>query len=762
MPLIHDYAYSYSTSTSGTTLACDVPDAANGDLLLAILSSDTGTPTWSCSGWVQHFSLSNSTGLAVMRRIASSEPASYTFTSSVAETLNAMIVCIKDVDTTTPIQAYANANRASHNTAFPTSTSIRDNSLILFAHGHGSTAVQPSVLEGPVSQVISKDGSAHADGLAWTIQASAGTTPNDVLSSVTGTTYNGKLVTIVINPPSGGAVEVPAYCSGDDSSYVDPLHGITAFRGNTAPAGTAATYFTGGNIAGKSIASATATARTDQGINTFRTALGGSSPTNRTWAGLALNLSAGNVITNGANNNFLCHVRPYLPVDIQTLEGVGLGRGVAMGMYSSAGNWKAWHVHGANTPFDMNRAPVVINSGASTAAGGAVGTLNANSIEGFGFFESGFNVSADMTWTMLWMLGTVTIAGGNAAGPVTIPEIGNIVGFWKERWSALQQGSNQLLLLQAVQFGNGGTNPINLDISAAAIEFPQQYTVGESYNYNSIDDVVGATFYTGASDVMDLRSSVFASKSKFHWRWHASSNGSATVETEGMQVIGGGDVVLCAAIPMVGVSFADCLTITQNACAMTTCALTDSKVISAALGDMDNIVDCAFASSGTGHAIEVGGSAATISLSGNTFTGYAASNGSTGNEAIFVNIATGTVTLNIVGGGSTPSIRTAGATVVVQNAVPVTVTVKDINTGALIENARVLIEKVSDGSDILTGLTNASGVATTSYAFTGNVAVTGKVRRATSAYGALYKSAPVSGTITSAGLDITILLIPDE
>lgn len=101
------------------------------------------------------------------------------------------------------------------------------------------------------------------------------------------------------------------------------------------------------------------------------------------------------------------------------------------------------------------------------------------------------------------------------------------------------------------------------------------------------------------------------------------------------------------------------------------------------------------------------------------------------------------------------------------DTVPVTVTVKNVNTGAAIENARVLIEATGTGGpatagdDILTGLTNSSGVLTGTTEHVGQV-VTGKVRRASVAYGTLYKTAPISATIGSSGLDITVLLIPDE
>ena len=96
--------------------------------------------------------------------------------------------------------------------------------------------------------------------------------------------------------------------------------------------------------------------------------------------------------------------------------------------------------------------------------------------------------------------------------------------------------------------------------------------------------------------------------------------------------------------------------------------------VTSAASNLSNLQRNTFVSTGTGHGLEITGSAGSYTLVGNQFSGYAASNGSTGNEAVYVNISTGTVTLNITSGGSTPSIRTAGATVVVNSNVSVTLT----------------------------------------------------------------------------------------
>lgn len=279
MPAIRDWVWTYHSSTTGTSITVDVPRHQPGDLLLAVLSTDTGTQTWSCSGWTILFSYTNTTNLAVAYKIASdSEPPSYTFTYTTAETANASMFSIMDVDTESPIAGYQRINFNANRLAMPQVSVSRPNSLVIYIATHGSTAVQPSIIEGPVTFVYSNDGSAHADAVSWGFVFSGSSTPNNVYCTVSGATYNGVLATVVINPPSSGAQVIPPACAEDNCIYVDPIHGTTAFRGNTAFAGTATTYWTS-PLAGRTLANATVTARTDYGINSFRSCGGMSGPT---------------------------------------------------------------------------------------------------------------------------------------------------------------------------------------------------------------------------------------------------------------------------------------------------------------------------------------------------------------------------------------------------------------------------------------------------------------------------------------------------
>jgi hypothetical protein len=99
------------------------------------------------------------------------------------------------------------------------------------------------------------------------------------------------------------------------------------------------------------------------------------------------------------------------------------------------------------------------------------------------------------------------------------------------------------------------------------------------------------------------------------------------------------------------------------------------------------------------------------------------------------------------------------------DTVTVRVTVKDVNTGAVIPSARVYVVAdaggdLTAGDEILTGVTDAGGILqTTTFEFTNDQPITGRVRKSTS--GDLYKTSPLAGTITETGLDSIVFLIPD-
>jgi hypothetical protein len=215
----------------------------------------------------------------------------------------------------------------------------------------------------------------------------------------------------------------------------------------------------------------------------------------------------------------------------------------------------------------------------------------------------------------------------------------------------------------------GGTDPIFISCNLNTFQFPRKADEIDYVNFHVSNNVIGTEFYGLAGDILTFTNCLFTSPSSYYWRFNASHSASSTINFAGATVVNA-SVTLRSTVTLDSVAFIDCSSFTHNNAVLTDCNFTNTKLTATALADLENITNCSFTSGGTGHAIEVGGSAASIDLTNLTFTGYS---GTSTNAAIYVNIASGTVTLN-VSGGTTPSIRTAGATVNIVQTISVTLT----------------------------------------------------------------------------------------
>lgn len=125
---------------------------------------------------------------------------------------------------------------------------------------------------------------------------------------------------------------------------------------------------------------------------------------------------------------------------------------------------------------------------------------------------------------------------------------------------------------------------------------------------------------------------------------------------------------------------------------------------------------------------------------------------------------TGNDTLTLINtNGSDCSIvsTTSGGTIILKNRVTLTINVKDAETFANIENARVYIETDPGEVELMNELTNSSGIATESYDLIGSSqAIIGRARKGTSP--TRYKGGEISGSITSIGFTQTVFLVEDE
>jgi hypothetical protein len=674
MPAVRDISWTFESTTSDAGIVVPIPAYEENDLLLAFIQGDTGSGVITATNWTQVFARTNTTRYVCLSKIATASESDVTFASTVSETYNGCIISIRDVDTTTPINAFNDTTQvAAAKYTFQTITTTKHNCLLIYAAANSGVGV-PSIIEGPVTGILGADGAAESQGIGWSAQPTSGTTPNNVTCSNVASGAGVKAV-LAINPPSAGATELPTYCAGDNSIYVNPINGVTAYNGDAALAATFDTLFTT-TLNGVTAGDATVAAAADTGLNSFHstgrlTTISGS----KNWSGAALDLAGGNVL-NTTGKNVLVHTAPSTSGQIQRFPSVSTAKkGIGFGMLSTAGNWKMWYVHGAGTSWGQSiDVPLVINSDNTSGILQTTGTFNPASTDVFGFVASSLGVSTTV-WQFysLWVLDTTTIAGGLSTSPVDIAGIVTAAASGHERRSVIQQGANQALILQPIQFGDGGTNKIYLDLNATAIEFPKIHDlISKQIFYCSVDNVAGLTYYAGAADTIKHRNSIISSSSPYHWRIHASSSASASYDFSGLSIIGAGDVQLRAVTTFLNMTFDTCGQIVQNGALIDSCTVTTSTASVALLSnDPENISDTNFVSDGTGHAIEIS-VAGTYSFVGNQFSGYAGSNGTTGNEAIYNNSG-GAVTLNITGGGNTPSIRNgAGASTTVNANVQVT------------------------------------------------------------------------------------------
>lgn len=690
MPAIRDTTFSYESVTTDAGLTIPMCAYGAGDLLFAFATGDTGAPTWGCSNgigtWTQLFALSNTASLTCWwKYAAASGEGDVVFTSTVNESYSGCLVAVRDVfqgytSGSPPLQA--NATATGTKIALPTITTNADNSLCL-AVISSAGASSFSFVEDALQDLVKVDGSAEGLGVGWFFKRTAGLTTAYNVSSMS--SQAGSKATIEVRAPAGGATVLPAYPVSDASIYLTPSPGI-AYDGNTAIAATADTNF-GTSIAGKTCNDATvAAAVADIGIDTgaFMSFAGVTNAASATAISGAETIMAA-ARYNVGNRNILTHFRHAAPSSNQRLSPVSSGRGIWFGMRSgatAATNWKVWQVHGSDVPMPPgNTRPIIINA-ANTDTIATAGTLNSADVRNYGFWVSGLGVLTNQAaFGPMWAMDTIVLAGGVAAEPIDIPSIVRSAALDKVRYSSQLQGANQMLCLQAIQFGNGGTNPTYLQVNGGAVEFPARKNLTKKLvNYNGTDDSVGWTFYPGASDTIDLEGTAFASASKYHWRIHASASASATYNLNGVVINGAGDVQLRPVTTFSGMTFSSCPTVTTNNATLSGDTFTNSTAIVGTPTGLGTISNCSFTkTTGTAHAITVGSagavpsSPAAVTLTNVDFTGYATANGSTGNEAINVLYTSGTINIT-VSGGNEPFIKTAGATVNVSSGATVTFT----------------------------------------------------------------------------------------
>lgn len=676
MPFIRDYVWMYEATTTDAGITVPMPAYAQNDLILVFAMGDTGTPTWGCSGYTQLVARNNTTSNICYYKIATASEGDIVITSTVNETYNACAITIGDVDTTYPFGNAAvysdTTSAASTRDAMAQITTTRDNALVIY-YSSASAVTCPCFIEGPVHHLTGGDGSAEAMGVGWAFQKTAGSTSASIYCSKYAATGGGAEWVIQIWPPSGGATVIPPYIATDNCALLDLIHGTSGYNGNTGVAATADTNF-GTTLGGLTANDATVAAAADIGINSFHSMAG---LTNVAYvnriSGAELVFASGNR-PNVGTKNILCHAKFATPANAQRFPTIGSGRGLWFGMRSNTtgtSDHKIWQVHGVDSSWSFGaHVPIIINSGAGNAKETA-GSLTTSAITALGFWNSGIaNLTNQLSVGMAWLMDSTVLAGGYSSEPIGLEDIVRLCGISKERVSVLQQGVSQMLCLQHIQFGNGGTNPVYLKLEYTAIEFPKQYDAASKViNYNSTDNLVGFTYYPGADDTIIHRNSVVSSPSKYFWVIHASASTSADYDFSNLTLIGAGTVTLKAGITFDGITFQGCDEVPSAGATIQNCFFNSTigtgalSVSSAA--NMDLVTDCTF--TGNAYGIRLTNTSAdTYDFVGIQFSGNT--------KDIYVAATSGTVTINVSGGGDSPTYTSAGATVTIVDTKNLTLT----------------------------------------------------------------------------------------
>ncbi|WKZ25582.1 MAG: hypothetical protein QY322_04355 [bacterium] len=771
MARIRDYATTIYAAATTANMVMDMPVHEAGDLLLAFVGKDgtatfttpstsVGTPVSSSNWTLIRSSTSTGAGGGVYALRATSSSENVTFPLAI-DTCVGTVISIRDVYGTTVADAVPNSTAygATSSTLPFTGVNITTSqaNALLFSHRFSDTTIGTSHLP-PWVNIFVGDAANGGSCVAYSFEPTTSTTVS-APSMWSGGQDDGKAGMVEVRDGSSGT-SIPPYIPLDvvPSVLISPLVGTTGAidRGTYAAVGSNTIT----SVAGKTVSGIAITTTADSGYNPFRGSArnAGASSTTALNA-IEINMTATQDVTTGdlIFGTFL-HLAPRDYLDSGTVA-----RG---GKYFLAGsdtsNWRAWVVGGQFSKTDTPNARVnwLVQPSYSTSQYSSAGTPNFASLDLVQFGSSGYYGAPAILWNELWELRTAILAGGSSTIPFRFDDLIFAVNGGCGYIPVLNQSGSAVSVWIPLQIG--GNEKIGIEINLRTFQWSRQADPANGYVDCHVDDSkLGIEFYgTGSDDYIHFTNCVFTRDTPYYWRFNASHSASADIDFSGTSVIGA-NVTLRSTVTLNGMVFIDCPSFTQNSATLIDCEFYNTKVTSASPGDADNVSNSTFTkTTGTQHAIEISGTATDMTLTGVTFTGYAETNGSTGNEAIYVNIASGSMTVSIIGGGSTPSIRTAGATVIVQNAVTLSITVIDGSNNP-IENAQTAIYRTSDDLQLMNEDTNASGIATESYNYTGNTDVYIRVRKSSGGDTTRYYPASTVGTITSSGFSTTISMIED-
>ena len=649
------------TFTAAATATPVLPDHVTGDLLLICLTQDGAatTITTATSGWAmigtQAASGGSRTAWAWKIAASGAEP-DPTFSGSTDEWISTIFV-VKDADATTTIDVNNRTdynNPASGLVTSGTPTTTTDNCLLFYSYGYDGvpqTILNPEDLY--IQSVLSSGTAGHVIGTRN--QYTAGAVPA-ITALQNLATEGGNVWVIAITNSTGGSLP------GETSEVMDVIsYAVATANINIQGVGTISALSTVAATIGGITASTTA-----------MTASGGTITSSGRYAALRLTTSTAAVseyqgaVFSFTARDFTNATLNFLIQCAQAKATTRYGGGFGMGLIvvDSTGNWVAYELINY-AKMTLASLIVAMKPGEGTLLDSS-GTLDITSINRIGFFTrrtATTNLAGLLDIKYITRQTGAVLIGGSASRPARYEDLyyGTVFSI-ASIGNASFQGSGQILTRCPVQIGDG-TTPTFFSAIASSLELPkeQQSLATPVYGASFLDggDITNFTIRAAAGDVIDFSSSIVACSSAEIFTIHASSSTSATYNFLGCSIVGYTVLNNVVGIIFNGATFNSTRGITLNGGSMIGCIVTDSlNTPAVTTNNPENILDTAFTSAGTGHAIEIT-TPGVYDFTGNSFTGYGAD---TTTDAAIYNNSGGAVELIIPTGDDTPTVRNgAGA-----------------------------------------------------------------------------------------------------
>jgi hypothetical protein len=724
MAYIVDYALTYAQAAAANTI-CNMPQHTTGDLLLAIVTMNSGsasTGTGGTAGWAAWTNnatvTTNTAGYSWLDATASNNTLSLTTGDDYCCT----IISIRDWDGTTPFDVTPNISGSTTASSAPANVSItpaNTNTLAIYmmsVAGIATAVHSPPGFQHLVSydnQGTNDANSAVTQSVCWTVHRPSGVAlPVPTWDSSLSGAY-ARMTFAIRNATSG---RIPAYIDDSTPPATKLFGGHSVLNGVSL---TGSNTMTGNMTNGKttSFVAGNSTNGADLGINPFSS---GFAKASLVQAATALTGFEVNVGTQDFTNDILVgSVIGGTP----KMGAFGIGSvsegGCVVRIGTAASVWKAYQVAAKDAnPSTAQRVVFTIKPGFATTQYGTAGSYTgASATTLIQLLSNQPSFASLVVWSEFYRAKAHIISGGDATFPVNTDGMAVIGSSY--RLPVIQKvGSAGLLSFVPIQIG--GADAVNFQIDAGSLQFPRRYDASlKEIGYHAPDNSVGISYAGKSGDVIKHTNSIISSATPYYWEINSAATNAATWDFRGLVLVGP-TVTLRNVMTFDEITFNKFASVNASSCTLTGCVFTEPPSTDASITadattsftnctfnsttvaqnnamvsatTLSSFTTCNFTgSTSTGHAIKVAAAAGTTNVTwNNTLSGYVAgtagnnvgTTSGTGSEAIYITgTSVATVNITVAAGATIPSIRKQSANVTVNiTANQLTFTISGIQSG---------------------------------------------------------------------------------